>query len=281
MKKISIQQILINQLVSSHSLKKFISKMSYQNISKCQAQTQKGNPCKRNALKCSQFCYQHQTSKSQIPEFEQLFTSNVVHGCRSHQFKHKNIKKHLKYECCFINTCGDYVCKNVRFSVLFCEQHKKQSDKFAKTINEYDKEMNKIRNEPIINFEKLIDFSINFYTFLISNKHSLVHLHRKEKLNDWIELFKIIKKNRDTPTSRYLMKPSVLKKFDILMNMESEINALDVDKQIKFAKQNIKKESIKLNMLSEIYIKDPQPQSTQLQSVFNNDINSKILSFLI
>ena len=255
--------------------------MSSQNISKCQAQTQKGNPCKRNALKCSQFCYQHQTSKSQIPDFEHQVTSNVVHGCRSHHFKHKHIKKHPNNECCFRNTCGDYVCKNKKISVLFCKQHKKQSDGFRKIINNYDNELNKIRNEPIINFEKLIDFSIRFYNFLICNKHSLVHLHKKEKLNDWIELFKIIKKNRDTPTSRYLMKPSVLKKFDMLMNMESEINALDVDKQIKFAKQNIKKESIKLNMLSEIYIKDPQPQSTQLQSVFNNDINSKILSFLI
>jgi len=255
--------------------------MSSQNVSKCQGQTQKGTPCKRNALKCSQFCYQHQTvSPSQKIKIERT-ESNIIHHCRSHQFKHKHIKKHPKYECCFRNTCGDYVCKNVRFSVLFCEQHKKQSDEFAKTINEYDKEMNKIRNEPIINFEKLIDFSINFYTFLILNKHSLVHLHRKEKVNDWIELFKIIKKNRDTSTSRYLMKPPVLTKFDILMNMESEINALDVDKQIKFAKKNIKKESIKLNMLSEIYIKDPQPQSTQLQSVFNNDINSKILSFII
>ena len=148
-------------------------------------------------------------------------------------------------------------------------------------MNEYDKDMKKIQNEPIIIFEKLLDFSINFYTFLISNKHFLVHLHRKEKLNDWIELFKIIKKNRDTPNSRYLMKKQVLEKFDIFMNIESEIDELDVDKQIKNEKQNVKKESIKLNMLSEIYIKDPQPQSNQLQAVFNNDINSKILSFLI
>ena len=65
------------------------------------------------------------------------------------------------------------------------------------------------------------------------------------------------------------------------MDMESEINELGTNEQIEKVKKQIEKESIKLNMLSEIYLKDPHTQLNQLQPVFNNDINSKILSFLV
>ena len=251
---------------------------------RCQATTLSGNQCKRNAVK-NQFCTQHNNlklkSNSTIVHIQHnnlklKSNSTIVHYQRACQFKHKSMTEKQPCQCNFKNTVGNFVCKQDKIDGSeFCSEH---NDKFISFLKEVETLRTNLLNH--FNIGDLAHEIMCFHDFfvqLLKIKHMFVQFSRNEQAHELVVEYEwtfVRAKN-------YSYNFSVCMAFNQMMEIRSDVSNFFVEKQIEIAKKHSKTNEIKLNMLSEIYLRDPQPQSKQLQPVFNKDINNKIMSFLI
>jgi hypothetical protein len=246
----------------------------------CQAITLKGTQCSRKPIVCTSFCTQHTKQSLQVlknePKQETIVSNIVVHGPRSCVFKHKPFIKISENQCCFKNTLGEFVCNQKKYSdENFCKHHRlmfsKQKRIFhlvANKIFDHVRTTTSFEGEMMLFNEyarEMIQFNEYFVIFsqdkIVQKFIDLFHA-KHDVARDYSEIFPMFFEHQK------------------LSEIRVDVENLCVSRQIEAAKQKIKINEIKLNMLSEIYIKSPQSQSKQTQAVFSNLVTEKIFSML-
>lgn len=260
----------------------------------CQSMTLKGVQCKRKASKNCNFCKQHSDKhldqhsdqhSEQHPEHpeqhsEQSFETvqvkqtpiSGIRGPKACVFKHKKMIG-SETHCCFKNTLGEFVCKNKKFSSEFCKNHYfmyiNHNQKLKKCVNMFIDKKRQVNN-----FNKELIIFIEYAFEIIKFKKNFVIFSQDEFVEKFIELFHM-KHEFARESIQNLSMININKKLSEIRN---DVENLCVSKQIEISKQEAKMNEIKLNMLTEIYIKDSQNFA---KPVFTNLVNDIIFSMLV
>jgi hypothetical protein len=252
--------------------------------SQCQASTIKSVQCKRK-ISTGAFCKQHQSQSfsivnESIPEKQ----TSIVHVQRAFvSLIIKQQKQHPEQLCDFRNACSENVCHNEKsIEHSFCEHHQTHFRNHEMLFNHF------IFRTEILQFESgflhsRIHDVLGFMRNLNNKSHELVQFSNVNNSNALLNLLEFVSKRlHDVATSSWFNMSEKLFELsfkDELNELQSFRKTFNIATRIQIEKNKRKIEIIKVQMLSEICIRDPQ-NSNALQCVFTKDICEKIVSFL-
>ena len=215
--------------------------------------------------------------------------SNIIHFKPS--LEYKPITFNLEYSennCQYINKFGEYSC-NEKKSYNKETRNCKYCDKHNILLNEFIKKMKHIMSKAeyykrqkytIDSFIKLI---CNISNYFLKHKEYFVNYSLNRPINSLILMLddNINRlKNCNFNTSLVLCKKSKSNKYHIenLLYFKKQIKLIDINIQIKKSKYELISNNIKINKLSEIYIKS---NSNEIIPVICKGIETNILSFIV
>ena len=265
--------------------------MSFQ----CQAITLKGAQCKRKASTNCNFCKQHSQLQVDQPSHPvetqdqpNLVISNIVHGPRAFVSKLRSFPEepHPEGLCTFKNVCGEYICtKSKIYGCRFCEEHQTLFNSHEWFVNVHAFNYVRENNSFLIFFDRHIRTTIQFFNQMSNISHEFVQFSNTEGCNkikilhqEWNreKLLNIARgKYHNIPENHFNYRFS-----EDMKKLESFGKFFDIDARIRHEQNILKLEKINVNLLSEIYMKDPHPQSKKLQPVFSKDIFSLVSKFM-
>lgn len=242
---------------------------------KCDAMTAKGHNCRNFAIKGEKWCFQHKKHKD---------SELVVHTTAAVIFEPVVFSKHKpsKHKCKFQNKFGEFVCNSKQNESFYCEEHNHIRINFFKTMKHLC---------DLSSMYKTQHFTLDSYIKLLKNIVNYCETHKEYFVNFSLEkvavmLSSMIQNNFDQ-LSVFISTPLVIHKnsTDVnlhlisLSSMLENVNILNVETQIKKARCELVSNNIKVNKLTEIYLK--QTEKSQILPVFSKGIDKKILSFIV
>ena len=263
--------------------------------SQCQALTLKGTQCKRNALKNCNFCRQHSGSEYQQPQpqpqpqpSQVQIVSNIVHGPRAfvvpiHDFKEQ---PHPEDMCTFKNVCGEYICTKSKIeNCRFCEEHQNLFNTHEWFVEIHSHNFVKENRSYLIFFDRHIRTTLYFFNQMANISHEFIQFSNTQGCNkiknlheEWNreKFLNIAKGPYHNLTENFFN----FRFSDDLKQLTSLGKFFNIDARISHEKNKVKLEKMKVNLLNEIFMKDPHPESNKLQSVFSKDICRVVNNFI-
>lgn len=264
--------------------------MSSQITKRCKATTARGTKCRRNAIKGNTKCKQHSIMDQHNIDHEQTdHISSIVHGLPSlapvcTDMNAYKLPPPTDTQCKYRNKYGEYGCHNKR--TKYCNKHWKKICKFrdifrllvTKTEQKFTVRPHTL-DECMHMLNHLCNFMFTHRKMFIAYSHycdidKLTNQIRK-KLN---QLIKTICDNEIGDSFKRFNKSLPIEQhLNMLKQWKPKIDSLLVDGQIAAAKTSHISNMVKIQKLSEIYIKNGEDKC----AVFSKGIDNKILSFIV
>jgi hypothetical protein len=193
----------------------------------------------------------------------------------------KNEQQFNPRNCCFKNKYDNYCCRNNHSEKSkFCKEHNDLLVKFKLDITKILNILDDCKNNNYT-LDSYMKCLFNLFNYLFKHKGLLVSLslERIENVivNKYYEhLSAIIDEHITVDLVIYNKSISYEKHLSNLLKIEQKIKGLNIKRQIETAKHTLISNKIKIQKLSEIYIKT---NSNTVLPVICKGIDSKILSF--
>jgi hypothetical protein len=249
----------------------------------------KGTQCKRNALKNCNFCRQH----SELQQPQQLqpqpqhqdqdqpqpshvqIVSNIVHGQRSFVAPIPDFKEqqpHPDHLCIFKNVCGEYICTKSKIpECRFCEEHQNLFNTHEWFVEIHVHNFVKENSSYLIFFDRYIRTTLCFFNQIANISHEFIQFSNTEGCNKIKNLHEEWNREKFLNIARgpyhNLTENFFNFRFaDDLKQLASLGKFFDINARISHEKNKVKLEKMKINLLNEIFMKDPHPESNKLQA---------------
>jgi hypothetical protein len=295
--EISHQEMRDNQpigksVLSSHSQFTLpVHTPSLKMSSQCQAITLKGAQCKRKVSTNCKFCKQHSefVDPSPVPAPQPERISNVVHGPRAFIAQipvFEEQQPHPEDMCTFKNVCGEYICTKSKIeNCRFCEEHQNLFNTHEWFVEIHSHNFVKENRSYLIFFDRHIRTTLYFFNQMANISHEFIQFSNTQGCNkiknlheEWNreKFLNIAKGPYHNLTENFFN----FRFSDDLKQLTSLGKFFNIDARISHEKNKVKLEKMKVNLLNEIFMKDPHTESNKLQSVFSKDICRLVNNFI-
>jgi len=235
----------------------------------CESLTLSGKPCRSFKLKGEKFCRVHNKNKP----------TSIVHCLPTISIKSFEFQNQESENCKFRNIYGEYCCKNEKCNLSYCKEHNDMFINYSITLKKMMNEMIFSQEQLGIKLSEYIDMFIQLVEFMVVYKYYNVNF-------SMYKIMKIAYKKTDQLIDS-LVKRNVGINFSLvnfsftlyikkMEDVKKKILSLDIEKQIEKAKSELISNSVKIQKISEIRIKN----KNELFAPICKGVDSIILSFI-
>lgn len=242
----------------------------------CSAITSNGVQCCGSSMKSKDVCWKHIPNNSNIihslPVLPIVNPSDIT-------FSSENVQS----SCCqWKNKYGEYVCKNEGNNYKFCEFHFEKFNYFYGIFKRLLQICNSYIQEGVT-FDSFMKEFLNLVKFVIKYKELLVNCSMDTstkifiaKYYDTLETITYGKIHRNL---KFNKKSTPIRVYIVeMLKFKYDIMTLQVELQIKKSRSELVSNTIKIQKLSEIYVKS---NSKDICPVICRGIEKNILSFIV